>query len=113
MGIKSIQHPDTHLPICLSAGRVSATFYMRPFGYGLLVSASVRPHRSSVGESDSLTCDHLSNRPSYCQNNPYNDETFDEFFHTAITYLFGAVAETLLKLREKPLHFCKDFFSLD
>ncbi len=61
--------------------------YRRPFGYGLLVSASVRPHRMSGHEADSLTCDHLSNRPSYCQNNPYNDETFDESFHTG-DYLF-------------------------
>jgi len=47
----------------------------------------LKPHTSSVHEADSLTCDHLSNRPSYCQNNPYNDETFDESFHTG-DYLF-------------------------
>ena len=29
-----------------------------------------------------------------------------------IAYLIGAVAETLLKLREKPPHFCEDLFSL-
>ena len=51
------------------------------------MTASVRPHSLSVHEADSLTCNHLSNRPSYCQNNPYNDETFDEFFHTG-DYLF-------------------------
>jgi len=51
------------------------------------MTASVRPHSLSVHEADSLTCDHLSNRPSYCQNNPYNDETFDESFHTG-DYLF-------------------------
>ena len=27
--------------------------YRRPFGYGLLISASVRPHRSSGHEADS------------------------------------------------------------
>ena len=61
--------------------------YRRPFGYGLLMTASVRPHSLSGHEADSLTCDHLSNCPSYCQNNPYNDETFDESFHTG-DYLF-------------------------
>ena len=61
--------------------------YRRPFTYGLLIWASVRPPSLSGHEADSLTCDHLSNRPSYCQNNPYNDETFDEPFHTG-DYLF-------------------------
>ena len=61
--------------------------YRRPFTYGLLEQASVRPHSLSGHEADSLTCDHLSNCPSYCQNNPYNDETFDESFHTG-DYLF-------------------------
>ena len=60
MGIKSLQHPDTYLPICLSAWRVSATLCTR----------------------------------------------------TQIRHLFGAVAETWLKLREKPPHFCEDLFSL-
>ena len=61
--------------------------YRRPFTYGLLVSASVRPHRSSGHEADSLTCDHLSNRPSYRHDNRCNDDTFDEVFHTG-DYLF-------------------------
>ena len=26
------QHPDSHLPICLSAGRLSATLYIRSLG---------------------------------------------------------------------------------
>ena len=50
-------------------------------------SAALSAHTSSGHEADSLTCDHLSNCPSYCQNNPYNDETFDESFHTG-DYLF-------------------------
>ena len=82
--------------------------YRRPFTYGLLMTASVRPHSLSGHEADSLTCDHLSNCPSYCQNNPYNDETFYESFHTAITYLFGAIATTLQQIREKSPHFCED-----
>ena len=61
--------------------------YRRPFTYGLLEQASVRPHSLSGHEADSLTCDHLSNCPSYCQNNPYNDETLDVVFHTD-DYLF-------------------------
>ena len=81
------QKADTGLPICLRASRVSATLYIRPFGCGLLVTASLRPHSLSGHEADSLTCNHLPNRPSYCQNNPYNDETFDESFHTG-DYLF-------------------------
>ena len=85
---------------------LSATLYMRSLGISLSETAYAVRRRSG----QPITCAHLSNRPSYCQNNPYNDETFDEFFHTAITYLFGAVAETLLKLREKPLHFCDAHF---
>lgn len=34
-------------------------------------------------------------------------------FILVITYLFGAIGAKLVQTREKPLHFCKDFFSLN
>ena len=40
------QHPDTHLPICLSAGRVSATFYIRSLGMSLSQTSQVIRTRS-------------------------------------------------------------------
>ena len=46
------QHPDTYLLIRISRWRVSATLYMRPFGYGLLIAASVRPHSLSGHEAE-------------------------------------------------------------
>jgi len=64
--------------------------YRRPFTYGLLESASVRPHSLSGHEADSLTwgvlCNLFSNRPRYRHGNRCNDET-DEPFHTD-DYLF-------------------------
>jgi hypothetical protein len=35
------------------------------------------------------------------------------FITMRIAYLFGAIGAKLVQTREKPLHFCKDFFSLN
>jgi hypothetical protein len=40
------QHPDTHLPICLSAGRVSATLYIRSLDDSLSETSYVVRTRS-------------------------------------------------------------------
>ena len=40
------QDPDTHLPICLSAGRVSATLYMQSLDDSLSQTSQVIRRRS-------------------------------------------------------------------
>jgi len=58
MGMKSLQHPDTHLPICLSAGRVSATLWIRSLGISLSeTSQLVRTRSGQLAVSSNLKLD--------------------------------------------------------
>ena len=58
----------------------------------------------------------VSKRPSYQHANRdhHEGETDDQFLfiHGADAYLFGRIGTVLEQLREKPPHFCEDFFSL-
>ena len=84
---------------------------MRPFGYGLLISASVRTHRSSGHEADSYwTIFPITQAATTTMG--ITTKRIIVLFILVITYLFGRIGTTLEQLSEKSPHFCEDFFSL-
>ena len=104
------QHPDTHLPIRISAVTLSATLYIRSLDISLSETSQLVRTRSRLAYTY-FPIAQASTTRNWTMRQPKRTFGFSLFI-LVIIYLFGRIGTVLEQLTEKPLHFCKGFFSL-